>query len=336
MPLGSWRRQCSLLAQRCGDLESLALAHRARGLAALASGSRKEALGHYGEAERLYRLNGNDVERARVQRSMIDALMHLGRYDEAVATGRDAQEVFRRHGLTVLAAQVDANIGTVFERLDRNAESLEAYNRAMQTFREAGEEESVAMMEFNRANVFSNLNELPVAERGYRRALRFYRAAGFRLREAQCLYALAYLLYLRSRYSASLRLFQHVRLLDLELGDLRHAALCDLDQAEILLSLNAWQEAVELAREAGERMVDLGMNLEAAKAMLFQGLGSVDLRYFGQASAFAGRGGSQVRAGREPGIPGPGVRLSSRARAAPWKSDEGIRSRGRGKRPLRG
>ena len=272
-----------LLAERCGDLESLALAHRARGLGALASGSRKEALRHYEEAERLYRLNGNDVERARVQRSMIDALMHLGRYDEAVAIGREAQEVFGRHGLTVLAAQVDANIGTVFERLDRNAESLEAYDRALQTFREAGEEEGVAMMEFNRANVFSNLSKLSAAERGYRRALRYYRAEGFRLREAQCLYALAYLLYLRSRYSASLRLFQHVKLLDEELGDLRHAALCDLDQAEVLLSLNAWREATGMAREAGESLIDLGMGFEAAKAMLFQGLGSVHLRYFGQA-----------------------------------------------------
>lgn len=286
-----------LLAARCGDLESLALAHRARGLAALASGSRREALGHYEEAERLYRLNGNDVERARVQRSMIDALMHLGRYDEAVAIGREAQEVFERHGLTVLAAQVDANIGSVFERLDRNAESLEAYDRALRTFREAGEEEGVAMMEFNRANVYSNLNKLSAAERGYRRALRYYRSEGFRLREAQCLYALAYLLYLRSRYSASLRLFQHVRRLDEELGDLRHAALCDLDQAEILLSLNAWQEAMQMTQEAGESLIDLGMGFEAAKAMLFQGLASVHLRYFGQAAHLLAE--AEARFGRE-------------------------------------
>ena len=273
-----------LLAERCGDPDSLALAYRSRGLAALASGSHVDALDHYKEAERLYRRSGNEVERARVQRSMILALMHLGRYDEALAIGREAQGVFQRHGLAVLAAQVDANIGNVFDRLDRNAESLEAYDRALETFLAAGEEEGVAMMEFNRANVFSNLNQLLKAERGYRRALRYYRAGGFRLREAQCLYAIACLRYLRSRYTASLKLFQQVRQLDQELGDLRHAALCDLDEAEVLLSLNAWHEAIELASGAEEKLKRLGMGFEAARAKLFHGLGAAHSRRFERAS----------------------------------------------------
>lgn len=275
-----------LAAERCGDLESMALGHRARALAALASGSRKEALAHYEAAERLYQWHGDEVERAKVLRSMIDALMHLGRYEEALAAGREAGEVFRRHQLPVLAAQVEANVGSVFHRLDRNAESLESYERALRTFREAGDEEAVAMMEFNRANVFSNLDELGEAERGYRRALGYYRAGGFRLREAQCLYALAYLAFLRSRASESLRLFQRVKELDLELGDVRHAALCDLDQAEVLLSLNAWREACELGSDAQRAFEELGMGTEAAKAVLYRGLGAVHLRHDQRAAGF--------------------------------------------------
>ncbi len=274
-----------LVAERCGDLDSLALAHRARALAAMASGSRKEALSHYEAAERLYRLRGDEVERARVLRSMIDPLMHVGRYEEALAAGREAREVFERHRLPILGAQVDANVGALFHRLDRNAESLEAYDRALAIFRTAGEDEAVAMMEFNRANVFSSQHELRDAERGYRRALRYYRRSGFRLREAQCLYALAYLAYLASRYSDALRLFERVGALDLELGDLRHAALCHLDESEILLSLNAWDEASRLGSEAQSALSELGMAYEAAKATLFRGLAAAHLRRFDSAAA---------------------------------------------------
>ncbi|HEY7462622.1 MAG TPA: tetratricopeptide repeat protein [Gemmatimonadota bacterium] len=203
------------LAEQCADAESMALGHRAKGLAALAVGSSREAIAHYEAAERLYRQLGNEIERARVLRSMIDALMHLGRYDEALAAGRQAQEIFQRRGLRALAAQVETNVGNVYYRMDRNAESLEAQNRALRIFRELEDHEAVAVTEFNRANIFSNLNDLAEAERGYRRALRFFRERGFRVREAQCLYKLAYLAYLRFRYSEALALFERVRALEL-------------------------------------------------------------------------------------------------------------------------
>jgi tetratricopeptide (TPR) repeat protein len=273
-----------VLAERCGDLDSLALAHRARALAAMASGSRKEALTQYEAAERLYRLRGDEVERARVLRSMMDPLMHVGRYEEALAASREAREVFERHRLPVLAAQVDANVGALLHRLDRNAESLEAYDRALAIFRGAGEEEAVAMMEFNRANVFSIQHELRNAGQGYRRALRYYRRSGFRLREAQCLHALAYLAYLGSRYSDALRLFERVRALDVDLGDLRHAALCHLHESEILLSLNAWEESARLGFEAQCALEELGMAYEAVKATLFRGLAAAQLRRFDSAA----------------------------------------------------
>lgn len=278
--------QCVVLvAERAGDLESQALAYRARGLAALASGWQRDVLSHYQAAERLYRELGNELERARVLRSMIDPLMHLGRYDEALAAGRTAREVLKARGEVVLAAQVEANIGNVYHRLDRDAESLDAYDRAMATFVEVDDARATAIVQFNRAHVFLGLNDLSEAERGYREARRYFRNNGLHLHEAQCLYSLAYLTFLRGRYSESLRLFERVRTMDEELGDARHAALCALDQSELLLSLNAWDEAAGLARSARQAFGDLGMIQESARATVHLGLTALHRRRFDESRA---------------------------------------------------
>jgi tetratricopeptide (TPR) repeat protein len=278
--------QCVVLvAERTGDLESQALAYRARGLAALASGWQRDVLAHYQAAERLYQQLSNELERARVLRSMIDPLMHLGRYDEALAAGRTARDVLKARGEVMLAAQVEANIGNVYHRLDRNAESLDAYDRALATFVEVGDARATAIVQFNRAHVFLSLNDLSEAERGYREVRRHFRDNALHLHEAQCLYSLAYLAFLRGRYSESLRLFERVRSIDDELGDARHAALCTLDQAELLLSLNAWDEAAGLARSARQAFGDLGMIQESARAILHLGLAALHRRRFEESHA---------------------------------------------------
>ena len=170
--------------------------------------------------------------------------------------------ILREHGETVLAAQVDANVGNVHHRLGRDAESLDAYGRAFTAFRAAGDLDAAAVVEFNRANVFAARSDLIEAERGYRRAMRHYRARGERLRENQCRYQLAYLAPRgaatarrcgRSRRSARWR----------RRRDERHAALVTLDEAELLLALNAWEEARDLAEEARGELSGLGLVQDA-------------------------------------------------------------------------
>ncbi|HET7693443.1 MAG TPA: CHAT domain-containing protein [Gemmatimonadota bacterium] len=273
-----------LVAERAGDQRSRALAHRAKALAALAAGHQREALEHYESAERLHRDLGEDVERARVLRSMIDPLMHLGRYDEALAAGDESGRILRAHGEQVLAAQVDANVGNVHHRLGRDAESLDAYGRALSAFRDAGDLDAAAVVEFNRANVFLERSELAEAQRGYRRALRHYRSRGERLRESQCRYQLAYLAFLAGRYSEALRGLEAVRTVERELGDERHAALCTLDESELLLSLNAWEEARDRAAQARGELADLGLAQESLRAALFLGLSAFHLKRWGEAA----------------------------------------------------
>jgi tetratricopeptide (TPR) repeat protein len=274
-----------IVAERCGDLESAALAHRAQALAAQAAGRQREMLAHYEKAEQLYHLLGDDVQRARALRSMIDPLMHLGRYDEALAAGAAARSTFLEYGEPLLAAQVDVNVGNVHQRLDRYAETLDAYDRALVAFRAAGDADAAALVDFNRAHVFLARGDLVTAGKGYRRALRVFRARGWRLRESQCRYALAYLAFLGERPGEALRLLDRVRETDRALGDERHAALCSLDEVELLLALNAWGEARERASEARETLARLGLVQEATLATLFLGLGAIHLRRWNEAES---------------------------------------------------
>jgi tetratricopeptide (TPR) repeat protein len=272
-----------IVAERCGDMESAALAHRAQALAALAAGRQREVLRHYEAAERLYHELGDDLERARVLRSMIDPLMHLGRYEEAIAAGTSARATFLERGEPLLAAQVDANIGNVHHHLDRHAESLDAYDRALATFRAAGDDTAAATVEFNRAHAFLARGELAAAERDYRRALSTFQERGWRLNESQCRYALAHLAFVAGRSGQALRQLDRVREVDRELGDERHAALCSLDEAELLLALNAWEDARGRAGEAQAALTGLGLTQEATVATLFLGLGAIHLRRWDEA-----------------------------------------------------
>ena len=70
----------------------------------------------------------------------------------------------------------------------------------------------------------------------------------------------------RGRYSEALREIEAVRALEKELGDERHAALVTLDEAELLLALNAWEEARDLAEEARAELSGLGLVQDAILA----------------------------------------------------------------------
>jgi tetratricopeptide (TPR) repeat protein len=285
-----------VVAERCGDARSAALAHRARGVAALASGRHRDSIAAYEAAERIYHDLGDELERARVLRSMVDPLAYFGRHDDALAAGHEAREIFVARGEKGLAAEVDVNLGNVHQRLDRNHESLEAYSRALAAFRELHDDAAVAVIEFNRGNVFANLGELSAARRSYRRALSHFGGRGQRLREAQCRYALAYLAFLQGRASAALRGFERVRRLDEELGDARHLALASLDEAEILLSLNAWEEARDRSADAGRALAELAMPHDEARAVLCGGIAAIHLRRPREATALLDDAGRRFAA----------------------------------------
>ena len=134
------------------------------------------------------------------------------------------------------------------------------------------------------------MREFPKALDAYKR-LRSY-SAQRRLQHliVQADYNVAYLHYLQGHYHRAIDLYKTTRLFCASAGDPYHAALCDLDQAEISLHLNSYRECAQLAEAALAQFCNLKMNYEAAKAYTFLGLAACRqtdpanaLEFFGKA-----------------------------------------------------
>jgi tetratricopeptide (TPR) repeat protein len=165
----------------------------------------------------------------------VDALMYLGRYEESLELAAEARAAFIACEDTVGLARLDTNVGNVYHRLDRNADPLEYYERALAVFRSSGDSFGVALTSFKAANVYANLHRFAAARAHYQLAEQLYREKGMTLAAAQAQYSLGYLYFLTGNYHQAIRTLHHVEPEFTRLGDVRGAALCLLDLAEIYL-----------------------------------------------------------------------------------------------------
>ncbi len=260
----------ALSAARTPELSALAarsVAHALRNLS-----RHREALGLYDRAGALYRDQGNDVEAARTEIGRIDALMYLGRYDEALRAAAGARRVLSRHRERMRVMRLDLNTGNIYHRLDRHREALRCYERARRAVSSDSDPFSLALIDYNRANALTMLGSHDQAEEIYSRLIDGARAAGRHRVEAHAFYNFAYLRFLQGRYDDALELFESARKRFAGEGDARFVGSCDVDRAEVLLELNQVSEAARLAL-AGERIFTrLKMRAERARALWLRGI----------------------------------------------------------------
>ncbi|MDW8241295.1 MAG: CHAT domain-containing protein, partial [Acidobacteriota bacterium] len=235
-----------------------------------------QAIEHYQHAETIYRCAGRDVEAARVSRAKVDALMYLGRYQEALVAADEARAIFRQHHQGNLLAQLEVNVGNIYHRLDEYQQALRCYDAAEQTFAELNEFDR-AQLNFNRANQYTQLNEFDKALALYHEARRGYEAAAMPLLVNQTDYSIAWLYFLRGRFQESLKLFVQTQARANELGDTSLSALCDLDRAEVYLQLNMLEDVLNVAHSAKAQFTELQMNYERAKACMYLGIACMHL-----------------------------------------------------------
>src|SRR5262249_26202955 len=95
------------LSLRIDDPMAHALGLRARAQTLYYIGRYEETIEFQQQAAAIYRSQGKPVEAARVARSMIDPLILLGRYDEALALADSARETLIAHGEKILLAQLE-------------------------------------------------------------------------------------------------------------------------------------------------------------------------------------------------------------------------------------
>ncbi len=243
---------------------------------ALWSGDYKLAYKKYDSALGMFLKNRNYEAAARLRKGLVDVLMYLGRYQEAVEAGQKAIRYFRKKGLTIDTAQTMTNVGNVYHRMDRNTKALACYDSARSIFEKSGGV-ALAIVDFNRANIYTNLNQLSQARTLYHQSAEFYGKAGMDLARSQAEYSIAYLLFLEDSYTEALTAFENVRESFSSLGDAKTAAITSLDLVELYVRINQYGSAIMQGEEVIPRFKKLGMKYEEAKTHYFVALAKLEL-----------------------------------------------------------
>ncbi len=255
----------SWLAPRLGR-QHVGKASRLRGHVAYQRGRFGLALRRYAAAARTLDAPGLEVERASVLMAVVNALSQMGRYDEALTRAGEARRIFLAHGDELRAARLDANLAALLFRRDRPDASLRLGQRALGVFARLGVVEDVAITRLNTAARLTALHAFPRALRLYERTRRFCARHGLELLGLETDGNLAYLRAQQGEYARALALYGRVRTRAAAMGYDALATALLLDEAELLVELNADDRAVPLAEDALTRSRLHGMRYEGAKA----------------------------------------------------------------------
>jgi tetratricopeptide (TPR) repeat protein len=259
-----------------------AIALRGHGAAHHINGHAEQALADYEAAAGAHAEAGQELEEARVRRSMVDVLQMAGRAEDALEQAGRARAAFEAAGEERLLAQLDVNVGNVHFRLDEYARAREAYRSARDRFAALEDPLGLAFAQFNLGNLENTVSNFDEAERSYAAARSVFEEAGMAVHSADCDYSLAEVEARRGRWAEAVRGFEAVRTRYEEVGKPSGVPLCDLDLAELHLRLDAWRDALASARAAADRFAELGLEYEQARADVLSGLARARL---GEAAA---------------------------------------------------
>ena len=260
---------------------------------AFAQASRARLLHLYGQHAKAYDFYENAIqtlqrahlikEAAILQKQQIDTLTELGRYKDALRVARQARRVLAQSDPLQLA-QLETNIGNIYYMLDRYKKALEHYDRARVLLAKRGDNTMRAVIDFSRANIFTELDQPDEALALLQKSAKAYEKAGKMLYAEQARFHIAYLQFLRGNYNTALSSYYQVRDNLSALGSPPQlVAWCDLEIAEILLSLNAFDDAIESATKARQGFEALGMQYEFAKSSMTLALAELGVKRFEQA-----------------------------------------------------
>jgi CHAT domain-containing protein len=245
-------------------------------------GKHAEANPLYDEAVSVLRSARLATEAAIIQKQQVDALTHVGRYPEALRVARAARRVLVRTD-PVQLAQLETNVGNIYYMLDRYNKALEHYDLARKALQAGGSSRMLALIDLNRANVFTELDKPDEALTLLTGAARLFDRARQFVLAAQARYHIAYLEFLRGHYNTGLKGYYATRDRLAALGSVHLVAWCDLEIAEILLALNAFDDALQNASSAQARFRELDMPYESARAQMVSALAATGIGRFDQA-----------------------------------------------------
>lgn len=246
-------------------------------------------LGQYAQAKELYdravvalRAAHFTNDAAIIEMHRVFALTQMGSYDEALRASRVARRVLSR-GEPVYLAQLETNVGIIYYRLDRYNKALEYYERAREILASSGDETKRAVVDTNRAHVLKEMDRPGEALALFESAIEAMERAGQKLWAAQTRFHAGYLQFMRGNYNAALTTYYQAREQLNELGSAQLVAWCNQEIAEILLALNAFDDAAESAATARASFAELGLPYESAQAALVYALAAMGQKQYDKA-----------------------------------------------------
>jgi CHAT domain-containing protein len=235
-------------------------------------GRNDEALAELSNALDLFRRLGVENEIAATLSSSLQPLIYLGRYDEALESAGQARTIAARIGDDLLLARIEINSGNILHRQDRFLEATKRYQQGLETLKRLGQARDCAIALVNLAVCFISLHDFRSAEQSYKSARELALRENMTTIVAQADYNVAYLYFYRGEYQKAINLYRETRVYCHGVNDNYHAALCDLDEAEMYLELHLHDESCQLAQQARESFERMDMSYEATKAIVFLGV----------------------------------------------------------------
>jgi len=246
---------------------------RVFGWVSLVAGQYRQAEKAYLEARGL--LRGSAIDRARIDRVLIDIYMYLADFGEARRRARTALAVFRRLNEPADIARTEVNYANLLHRQDLHTEAQTYYKQAADYFEKAGPPVAVALCYYNLANTQVQLFHFDNAGETYSKAKTIFEEHNQSLHATGCLYGLAWLHMLQGDFHVALTELAECERRYRAGGNARELVLCQLDQAETYLGLNLLSYARQAAEGAAAGASQLGIAYEEAKGNFFAGVASL-------------------------------------------------------------
>jgi CHAT domain-containing protein/tetratricopeptide (TPR) repeat protein len=262
------------LTEQSDDLFCRARIRRAAGNLQVLRGKYADAIQTFQTCIKQFAAIGEEIEVAATLSGSLLPLIYLGQYSEALERARQARDIAEHHGDTLLLARLDINVGNILHRQDRFPEAILHYERALVMLDRLGQKRDCVIAWVNLAVCHTALNDFLRAEEAYKKARTLALLENMPSIVAEADYNVAYLYYRRGDYTQAIQLYQQTRQYCHRVADQFLSALCDLDQAEMYLDLHLNREGTQLAQEAVAAFESMDLGYEAAKGLVWLGIGA--------------------------------------------------------------
>lgn len=219
----------------------------------------------------------DELEEAITRSCLINPLSDLGEEDRVDDHVLKARMTFEKRGDSLRLARLQHNYGVILVRADRWNEATKVLESAYRDFMITGGAYDLALCLSNLAVCRTQQGHLAQAQRFFEKVRTILDEVGLSDFEGRLDYNIGCVRYLLGDYRGALKLYRRGRQWATERGDRYHMALCDLDEAELLLELSLVHQSGFLAARAEEVFRDLNLSYEHAKSLAVLGLGACSM-----------------------------------------------------------